>query len=488
MVGDAAPQFDQHTCCGVVQEATYRAREKREQKTKQPWIVRKLAVGIAVGILAYATYVYIGRFCVPMITRARGALGSRSMGIGFLVVFCIFAMMTYWSYLKVILTPPGFAKDHVSPSPEPQPSTTARFDDSWEEGMGGFQYEGASYSADEPPQNTPQPPAAASHDVEKRNGGVMRANGSTHPVENAQIEDNPNTGDLDAIPPVAAAKAAIDPTLDAAAPAHPRSVPEVDGPSRPSNPPRVKSESSRAGTSAPKRRPPTTPVLLPEYRYCYKEKFVKPLRAHHCRSCGTCILRFDHHCPWIGQCVGALNHRFFYIFCEWAAVLCIWIFATLLAQNVKAGNSLNPYDSPDGQQIAVIALAGLFMMFTLAMIGSHTRMIMFNQTTVEHLGVQRMKERERAILGNAFAWYQISEKRRVRKEWDEEWGELGREGNLWWLGSYRANWESVMGSSVYEWFLPIGKAPTNGVEFRTNPRFDEQGRWRPRREWPEGLR
>ena len=35
------------------------------------------------------------------------------------------------------------------------------------------------------------------------------------------------------------------------------------------------------------RRPPQHPALLPEYRYCYKDELVKPMRAHHCRICGT---------------------------------------------------------------------------------------------------------------------------------------------------------------------------------------------------------
>ena len=35
------------------------------------------------------------------------------------------------------------------------------------------------------------------------------------------------------------------------------------------------------------RRPPTHPALLPEYRYCDRDGLVKPMRAHHCRSCGT---------------------------------------------------------------------------------------------------------------------------------------------------------------------------------------------------------
>lgn len=35
------------------------------------------------------------------------------------------------------------------------------------------------------------------------------------------------------------------------------------------------------------RRPSITPVLLPEYRYCMRDEVIKPLRAHHCRLCGT---------------------------------------------------------------------------------------------------------------------------------------------------------------------------------------------------------
>lgn len=40
------------------------------------------------------------------------------------------------------------------------------------------------------------------------------------------------------------------------------------------------------------RRPPTYPVLLPEYRYCGRDGLVKPMRAHHCRVCGTVSLLF----------------------------------------------------------------------------------------------------------------------------------------------------------------------------------------------------
>ena len=61
-------------------------------------------------------------------------------------------------------------------------------------------------------------------------------------------------------------------------------------------------DSQSAGPSGPpiptfSRRPTTTPVLLPEYRYCSKCQIVKPSRAHHCRACGTvgCFLS----CPCV---------------------------------------------------------------------------------------------------------------------------------------------------------------------------------------------
>ncbi|KAF8407467.1 hypothetical protein HHK36_006600 [Tetracentron sinense] len=53
---------------------------------------------------------------------------------------------------------------------------------------------------------------------------------------------------------------------------------------------------------------------LQNYTYCSYCSKPKSPRAHHCRSCGMCILDMDHHCPFIGNCVGAANHRYFIAF------------------------------------------------------------------------------------------------------------------------------------------------------------------------------
>jgi hypothetical protein len=69
---------DERTLCGVVQHAQDK-RERRRSKP-QPWIVLKLAVIVSFAIIAYVSYVYIGRFCVPMLKRKSHALGSLTIG------------------------------------------------------------------------------------------------------------------------------------------------------------------------------------------------------------------------------------------------------------------------------------------------------------------------------------------------------------------------------------------------------------------------
>ncbi|XP_042055296.1 protein S-acyltransferase 11-like [Salvia splendens] len=53
---------------------------------------------------------------------------------------------------------------------------------------------------------------------------------------------------------------------------------------------------------------------LDNYTFCHYCSKPKSPMAHHCRSCGTCVLDMDHHCPFIGNCVGAANHRCFILF------------------------------------------------------------------------------------------------------------------------------------------------------------------------------
>ncbi|KII83651.1 hypothetical protein PLICRDRAFT_47131 [Plicaturopsis crispa FD-325 SS-3] len=457
------------TCCGVINEARYAAREKKARRKKQPWLVLKFTVGIASAIIAYAAYVYIGRLCVPMILRRPDAQGSRAMGIAFLIVFCIFLLMAVWSYIVVLFTSPGYAAQHVPKCARPIP------------------------------RNAPPPPPRRSNDTDSTHigGGSYEASLPTPRFDLSVYGTHENTPTVESAPHFEMPLSEKDPrphrpderyslytgndvhagvldTLPAPAPG-PTTIPPLPVPNATGLPPPLMS-----------RRPPTTPVLLPEYRYCPHCEIVKPYRTHHCRACGTCVLKYDHHCPWIGQCVGARNHKFFLIFCQWCLLYCLWIFTTLIGLNVSPSSS--PAFDIDPQQIAIIAISGVFALFTGLLYASHVILIFRNTTTVESLGVRDMKERERATLAHMYPMYSVRAKAKTVKAWDEEWGRIGKEGHLWWLGSKRANWESVMGTRRWGWFLPIGRDPNAGLHYDPNPRFDAEGRWLRRSEWPEELR
>ncbi|KAG5650899.1 hypothetical protein H0H81_010597 [Sphagnurus paluster] len=102
------------------------------------------------------------------------------------------------------------------------------------------------------------------------------------------------------------------------------------------------------------RRPSLKPVLRPEQRYCPYNEIVKPYRTHHCRTCGTCVLKYDHHCSWIGQCVGACNQKFFLNFTTAALAYTIYVCAVLIVFTVRAATS--PRGDLDPQRIVIIAL------------------------------------------------------------------------------------------------------------------------------------
>ncbi|KAJ3809767.1 zf-DHHC-domain-containing protein [Lentinula aff. lateritia] len=442
--------------CRVIEEAKFTAREQRAAKNKpQPWIVLKLMVLITTGIMGYAGYVYIGRFCVEIIKGRRNG-ASKGTGIALLAVFCLLLLWMLWAYAMVVFTAPGFARDHVPQCPPPVPPPPIR----------------PSYV---------HPPTNGVHDQDDRS---FRG----HPYEQMYLvndaHDPHNAGVTDAFP-----------RLD--------TLPEVPLPASnyfglSVNDARAYNDLQRAASKRVTRRPPTTPVLAPEYRYCSRCLLLKPYRAHHCRLCGTCVLKYDHHCPWIGQCVGARNQKYFVNFNLATAIFTAYTLSTFIVYTVRSSNN---NEDLDPQQILITALSGLFFIFTITLFLSHIRMLALSLTTVESLRQQSMKDREDHMLADVFGFWEVRSKRRVKAEWDKEWGQIDREGNMWWAGGNLQGWEETMGSAKrtkenpwgwLSWILPFRLNRRNyaetGMNYQLNPRFDKEGRWRRRSEWPEDLR
>lgn len=440
-------------CCGVIEGAANRSREKRAARPNpQPWIVRKFMIAVTLGLMGYSVYVYVGRLCVDMIRRRADAGGSRNTGIALLVVFSILFLWMMWAYVKLVLTPPGCAKDHTPKSdrpPYPDPQPFIPFD---------YDVEGPRSQYSRPSQSH-----ATSRDVDQESIG------------------GPSYENLPARMPV------IAPDLTANASTNTdgegdRNNERSNIPTKPT--PLYGREKSPAEYIS--RRPWTTPILRPENRYCPVDQIVKPYRTHHCRSCGTCILKYDHHCPWIGQCVGARNQKFFVNFLQVASVYTIYTLVTLIVFTVRA--AISSEGNIDPQRIILIALAGVLGLFTTLLLAMHIRLICLGQTTLENMQTQNMKDREARVMGDVLGPCAFREKRRTRRAWDAEWGEIEREGNIWWLGNGKKEWVDVMGKNAWGCFLPIGRSLNDGLTYPVNPRFDEQGIWRRRVEWPQELR
>lgn len=66
----------------------------------------------------------------------------------------------------------------------------------------------------------------------------------------------------------------------------------------------------------------------PNEEQCLKCNAWKPMRAHHCSICKTCVQKMDHHCPWVGTCIAYHNYKAFILFTNytlWNGYQCIWV-------------------------------------------------------------------------------------------------------------------------------------------------------------------
>uniref|UniRef100_A0A8C9TKM7 Palmitoyltransferase n=1 Tax=Scleropages formosus TaxID=113540 RepID=A0A8C9TKM7_SCLFO len=89
--------------------------------------------------------------------------------------------------------------------------------------------------------------------------------------------------------------------------------------------------------------PPLIKNDTPSVSICKKCIIPKPPRTHHCSICNRCVLKMDHHCPWLNNCVGHFNHRYFFSFCLFMTMGCIYCSVSCWNMFVGAYSAIESY-------------------------------------------------------------------------------------------------------------------------------------------------
>lgn len=113
---------------------------------------------------------------------------------------------------------------------------------------------------------------------------------------------------------------------------------------------------------------------------------MRPERAHHCRICNQCVLKYDHHCPWINQCVGLHNERHFILFLTYLSIASLFYSIFGWAHVVRALGWYGepwPHWSPEVAFLLVYILA-VVLWFAVTVMGAwHLWSIANAETSVE---------------------------------------------------------------------------------------------------------
>jgi len=166
-------------------------------------------------------------------------------------------------------------------------------------------------------------------------------------------------------------------------------------------------------------------------RICRKCKTVKPNKAHHCSSCGRCIVRMDHHCPWVNNCVAIYNQKYFILFLFYTAACCLYSGTLLVSRFVSCTNHLR--QCTVGGVHAALAIicfveALVFGLFVIIMMFDQFSAIFDNTPAIDAMqnrhGVRRGKyESLRDVFGEAFSWkwfFPLQMSPKIRLDFDAE--------------------------------------------------------------------
>nr|XP_006630367.2 PREDICTED: probable palmitoyltransferase ZDHHC16 isoform X1 [Lepisosteus oculatus]XP_015201879.1 PREDICTED: probable palmitoyltransferase ZDHHC16 isoform X1 [Lepisosteus oculatus] len=120
--------------------------------------------------------------------------------------------------------------------------------------------------------------------------------------------------------------------------------------------------------------PPQIKHDIPSVSVCKKCITPKPARTHHCSICNRCILKMDHHCPWLNNCVGHFNHRYFFSFCLFMTMGCVYCSISCRNMFFDAYSAIERMKSLDSERhgVAVTEVGLIFSILPLGFVSGQT--------------------------------------------------------------------------------------------------------------------
>ncbi|ELA47585.1 hypothetical protein VCUG_00908 [Vavraia culicis subsp. floridensis] len=188
-------------------------------------------------------------------------------------------------------------------------------------------------------------------------------------------------------------------------------------------------------------------------RICSECNAYKPPRTHHCQICDLCFTKMDHHCFLLNVCIGHTNYKHYYLF-----LLVNWMYSTFLFV-LFLHYVISANQTPARMAFYVLAIIsnGIILIIALIFLVLHTRLLLFNETTIERLAIDEFLAGDNNYEG-IFQEGLLST--------DENMDVRDRKLlNPYFLG-YIENVKEVFGDNYCEWIMPYFTGRSNGIYFK----------------------
>lgn len=181
-------------------------------------------------------------------------------------------------------------------------------------------------------------------------------------------------------------------------------------------------------------------------------KTFKPPRAHHCKICNRCYLKYDHHCFFLDVCIGFHNYKYLF---QFICANIIQSFYFIITISVQFNNPIST--SIIVNNIIALSLELILLIIMIFMLSFHIYLITNNETTVEHEALNKY------INGNT-RFSEIFQEGPITQLSENKDRTILNPYNI----SPLENWKQVFGNNIIDWIKPDISSYGDGTSFIKN--------------------